>query len=767
MNTLARLFVACSLVACTPLAASPVARGDVFGAISLVSQSATAQADYAHDPAISGDARYVAFDGSYGGIAGVWRRDLLTGAVAQVAPGDAELPSISADGRYVSFTTTAKLLPADENRGPDVYVRDMDEEEAQPSAFTLASAVTVEATTRGLAYGYGGEPAFEESHYGSVAAGRSALSADGRKVVFVTTAVSDLTDPQTPGEPRTPPMQVVVRDLETNETRLVSARGGSGEEPVSSVPGAEVHQALAEGRFYGAVLVAQLGKAPAFSEAPTFGQYAAGPPLGASISADGSTVSWMAVNVGQQATLLGGESRSPSYSEPLWRRIEPGSETAIERVTGGSDPSDPACVASGEQSLGNSPSAADPCDGPFATPEMQAPGIWAGGGDGDFVPRLSADGYTVAFIARAQLVSLGSGFGGGFEGPSDLYVVNMRPGLTRDQALTPLTQLASGNTSDPATTASIFDFDLSPDGEQVAFTTRRTQFVLGSPAYVTAPASQAGMGELFDVDLANDTLTRVTRGFQGGPSERPHAPVQTGRDPYNEGDGALSPSFSADGRQLAFSSTASNLTYGDGNSPPSETTRFDGSDAFVVERRLFEADAAAQYVSPAPASPALSIKWAISATARSLRDGSVRLYVRTPGAGTLRAGARSAVRVRAGGGVRGGPGRQPRRRAPGASARRERRGARVVTRTVASRSASARGEGLVTLTLKLAKPYAALARVRGGLSAAVKLSFAAAGHRTLGETIEVTFARAKRRPRPAGAGHASPTSAAAKAVARR
>ena len=39
------------------------------------------QADYAHDPAISGNGRYVAFDGSFGGLTGVWRRDLQTGAV--------------------------------------------------------------------------------------------------------------------------------------------------------------------------------------------------------------------------------------------------------------------------------------------------------------------------------------------------------------------------------------------------------------------------------------------------------------------------------------------------------------------------------------------------------------------------------------------------------------------------------------------------------------------------------------------------------------
>src|ERR1700676_5000365 len=78
------------------------AQADLFGPISLLSASPLAQADYAHDPAISGDGRYVVFDGSIGGVAGVWRRENRPGgSVEEVAPGDAALPSINQDGRYV------------------------------------------------------------------------------------------------------------------------------------------------------------------------------------------------------------------------------------------------------------------------------------------------------------------------------------------------------------------------------------------------------------------------------------------------------------------------------------------------------------------------------------------------------------------------------------------------------------------------------------------------------------------------------------------
>ncbi len=199
-----RLSAAALVCALAAALAAPVSAGaDVFGSISLVSESPSQQVLYAHDPAISGDGRYVAFDGSFGGIAGVWRRDLATGAVEQVAGGGAELPSISEDGRYISFTTNEGASLTEITDGlPDehpkqetvnVYVRDMEipvpksghcEPLPQQCPFTVASAPSGS-----------GEPlryAGTSTSTGSVAIGRSALSADGQEVAFVTTAVSNL-----------------------------------------------------------------------------------------------------------------------------------------------------------------------------------------------------------------------------------------------------------------------------------------------------------------------------------------------------------------------------------------------------------------------------------------------------------------------------------------------------------------------------------------------------------------------------------------------
>jgi hypothetical protein len=735
------------------------AGADIFGPFALASESAipgypyNQQVEYAHDPAISGDARYVGFDGSFGGVTGVWRRDLKSGAVEAVAVGEpgtaagsAELPSISEDGRYVSFTSTAALSPDDHNVGPDVYVRDMSLEASQAGAFTLASAVN--GSGEGLRY-QTGEPA----RFGSLAGGRSALSSDGRKVAFVTSAVSNLVpypeleqrereEGRTP-QPHTPSLQVAVRDLDAKSTQLVSAAyPPTGQpRPVSATEG---------GSTFGAAYAE--GGAPPFKPIESYGQ---SPWFGASISGDGSTVAWLGQDVGEQAQILPAESLSPRYAEPLWRRIADGPLAPTRRITGGSDPANPECAGSGETAVSqNSPSPSDPCQGPFATfNDPSSPGSWAGG-IGDPIPRLSADGYTVAFLANAPLLAAGSNFGRGASN-SDLYVADMHPGLTRVQALRPLTELASGDITDLATDAPIIDLGISPnaslsrgaggssDHGAVAFTTKRTVFPLGSPAYVSPAAAVPGMVEQFDVDLADDTLTRVTKGFEGGPSEHPHAPKPPGEDPYNQvADGALSPSFSGDGNMLSLSSTAANLVYGDGNTPPlgNESKLFDGGDAFVVSRVLFGATSTETYVTPPPASPALVPLWSLGVTAFSRRDGSVLLEVDVPGAGALRTSANAAVRVAVASTAHAGRRRGRRRHAR----------AKLATRTVASQDVASSTGGLVTLILKLAPRYSTLAGQKGGLSATVNLMFSAPGHSSLHQGVAVSFVRTARARRHSG-----------------
>ncbi|MGH2853596.1 MAG: TolB family protein [Solirubrobacteraceae bacterium] len=783
----ASVALAAALV-CLAVTLTPTwARADVFGPISLVSAGTLGggepqQAEYAHDAVVSGDGVYVAFDGAVAGVTGVWRRNLLTGTLEQVAGGDAELPSINANGQYLSFTTNeGKSLPAITDGSPDaaphqeavnVYVRNMAASPAQAGAFTVASAA--DGSPEPLEYHDAG------TTLGASAAPRSAISADGSEVAFVTTAVSDLVlypkleaeerqRGKTP-QPHTPADQVAVRYIESNKTVLVSrcyfncgeSAGAGAAEPV-----------VGNGQL-GAVYP---GERLAFPSVQETGEWP-----GASISADGSTVAWMGEDIGEQAATLPAETFEPKYTEPLWRRIAPGSETQTERVTGGSDPGNPLCAASGEAALPTTPSSSDPCQGPFVVEqgESTTTGIWGESrGIGDFIPRLSADGYTVAFLSEERLLAEGLDFGRGGAGqPSDLFLADMHPGLTRDQALTPLTEIGPEKL---AYAAPIADFEISSDGAQVAFSTTRTQFPLGFPQFEDAPAPEPGMPELFDIDLHNGTLVRVTHGYAGGASEQPHKVNLQEEDQYGTlpaGFGALSPSFAADGDTLVFTSTADNLVYGDGNTPPGDTPSAapaNGSDAFLVKPVAFVSLATPQYVSPPPATGTEPAR-RLGVTALSRADGSVLLYVAAPSAGTLTANARGALLVRAGAShstrrsARGAGSSGVTRRSAGAgsshangratraAARRTTRAAArhgsrqlVATRTVAvaGQTAHAPAGELVVLVLKLGKPYAALASAPGGLSANASVTFSSPGEPALRESVAVSFrrtARAARRP---------------------
>lgn len=728
------LALSAGLVLWLAIPGAPAASADLFGPIELASTSAVSgtvaqQAEEARFPVISGNGRYVAFVGRYGGVPGIWRRDLHTGAVEQVAPGEATMPSISANGRYVSFTTNESLLAEDTNEAPDVYRRDMEPGAGEPE-YTLVSAVN--GSQEGATYTYTGSrkdvsQEQGETEFGSLAGARSAMSAEGNQIVFITTAQSNLLG----GAEPTPAGEVLVRDLETNETKLVSAEyqpgiGWSAERPVQPTTngeGATVYGAV----FPGGEAMPRFGT-PSFPS-PEDGQARW---LGASISANGQVVSWIGQQLEKQTQLLAQEQvgEQPETAEPLWRQVgEPG-DAPIRRVTGGSDPTNPLCEAGGEQELPERfPSPLDPCSGPFERYEAQGhEGLWGSKVRADFVPQLSANGMTVAFITGARELASGEQQFEESESTDDLYVVNMASGLTRVQALRRLTEIGGGGSTQEKIekSARISDYSVSADGSQVAFTTQRTQFPLGSPSFISALAAAPGMYELYDVDLDNDTLTRVTHGFEGEDERSEELPsLETpGVDPYHGEQGAYSPSFSEDGNTLCFASSANNLIYGDGNDAP---------DAFVVHRVLPAAGVVQQYVSPAPANPLLVAPRRVGVTAVSLPDGDVRLYAEVPGAGALSAQARGSVLVH----HSVGAGRSAR------GSRRTRETVTVARRSVAKAhiDVDAAEEGFVAMTLSLDRPYRSLASSSGGLAANVSVTFTAPGLPALRGSVRVRFIR--------------------------
>src|SRR5262245_55000678 len=107
-----------------------------------IATSGTQGDDESFRSSISADGRYVAFDswattlvpGDVNGYIDVFLRDRLTGQTVCVsvdafgAPANfySESPSISADGRYVAFSSGAtNLVPGDTNGVDDVFVRDL------------------------------------------------------------------------------------------------------------------------------------------------------------------------------------------------------------------------------------------------------------------------------------------------------------------------------------------------------------------------------------------------------------------------------------------------------------------------------------------------------------------------------------------------------------------------------------------------------------------------------------------------------------------
>lgn len=183
-------------------------------------------------PTISANGRYVAFTsaasnlaaGDGNALADVFVRDILTGetqcasVTSTGAAGDglSAGPAISADGRYVAFySSSSNLVAGDTNGVYDVFVRDLQSDE----------------TTR-----------VSVSSAGAQANGRSAvpvISADGRHVAFVSAAANLVAGDTNAAD------DVFVRDMQSAETTRVSVSSAGEEADAAS----EWPDISADGRY--------------------------------------------------------------------------------------------------------------------------------------------------------------------------------------------------------------------------------------------------------------------------------------------------------------------------------------------------------------------------------------------------------------------------------------------------------------------------------------------------------------------------------------
>jgi Tol biopolymer transport system component len=589
---------------------------------------------------------------------GIFRYDRVTGAIQLVADGSethtegpekgtlifrgAQNPSVSADGRFIAFSTAQQLVSQDTNENVDVYVRDMDvpltADRKGSGAYALVSAKD------------GGEepatyaprnPPLPGANPGSEVWPNTSISADGRFVVFRTIELkSNLPDHSALD---TEPGQLFVRDLAAKTTTLLSRDSTTVTYPSGDPAGG-----------------------------------ATGP---ASISADGSTVAWVATNAETQTRFLPGESPVSNQPYYLWRRWQE-AKAITRRITGLADPDDPACLP-GEEVKIERPQEEGPCYGPLSEQESDLASI-AG-----TAPGLSEDGYTVAFLAGAALrpnITKSTGL--------DVFLTSMRPGVSRKQGTRELTLgVSSGN---PGSTPSIESLAFSQDGSTIAFTSPRDSFVLPEPRLVGAFRPFPTASDLYVINLGENTLERAVVSDEG-------------RDP--NGSISVNPTLTANGSTIAFTSPASNLIFGDANN---------ASDAFTATLQAPAGTAP-------PPSGVNAVQSGFSLTTitspelglhiKRAKDGLI-LLVETPGAGRLTAQARGTIIVKTG---------------------RKKRKKRVV---LAHTSGTARSEGTTTLVLHLTSKYAKDLKSVGKLKALLTVVFTPpAPGEALSAEASATFAK--------------------------
>jgi hypothetical protein len=691
--------------------------GADFTPATMVSGTQQIPFDEATAPALSQDSRYVVFRGSLAGAPGIYRRDLETGEVTPVAvvdPPDAvAAPSVSADGRYVAFTTTAHLGAASEpsiDRGcPRVYVKDM-----QTGLYTLASALDGPGEN---AISYGAPcpaPEGEGSRLpiaGSQAAAGVALSADGQRVVFTVLSRSDLTSGQE-SSPSTPASQVVLRDLGTNTTTLVSATpGGAPTEGGGAFPSEESER---------------LGAAsPEVKAGISAGSSAA-------ISADGSTVAWMGTNIPTQlppaSDVVEGMAHLGPVSteiEPLWRRVADGAGAVTKRLLSQDDLN---FYFTETHEL----------------PEAASGGTLYPGSQGFVAPVLSADGRTVAVLSNAPTSANEASYRflhSAASLPTEAYIVRVEDGPAPPQ-VSPLTATASF-TAPNAIFDGVTGVALSPDGSRVAFDTRRTTFVQAPPTLISPPAPEASNGYTYEANLALNTLQRVTSTFDGSAPNGEPGPN----------------SFSADDLSLAFASTASNLFYGDATPGASEV--------YVTNELASTGQLAGQSISPPPAISLPLPTWVLSVTASAQRDGSLLLDAQVPGPGKLAAQATAQlptpVRSSRGSGAKKASkarGRRSSAKARNARSRpskpRSAAGSAIPHPIVARATSTVRGASEIRWRLRVGASYRVLLAGHKSLYCIVRATFTAPGHAALTQevpvTLRITAAKARKKPAKAPPG---------------
>ncbi|MBF1999766.1 MAG: PD40 domain-containing protein [Synechococcales cyanobacterium M58_A2018_015] len=234
-------FVAFQSTSSTSTSRNVFVRDVMSGTTTLISASTGGVPVGGSNPSISADGRFVAYDSLANNLVGnnttlnfsydVFVYDRLTQMTnlasinIQRQPtggnGDSNNPHLSSDGRYVAFTSSASnLVPNDTNGVADIFLHDL-----QTRTTTLVSVDSNGNQANGAS---------------ALGAGKSAISADGRYVVFQSVA-NNLVLGDTNNA-----LDVFVRDVVRGTTIRVSVNA-NGEEPVAGLGGTQSYNGTISG----------------------------------------------------------------------------------------------------------------------------------------------------------------------------------------------------------------------------------------------------------------------------------------------------------------------------------------------------------------------------------------------------------------------------------------------------------------------------------------------------------------------------------------
>ncbi len=501
-----------------------------------------------HAPSISRDGRYIAFSSHAGNLVGndlngetdVFVHDRQTRQTTRVSvstkgwagDGASDAASLSADGRYVAFRSEASnLVEGDTNRAVDVFVHDRQTQET--SRVSIAT---------------GGEQADLLSDF-------PAISGDGRYVTFLSRARNLVTD-DTNGRD-----DVFVHDRTTNKTIRVSlsSRGaessGDSYGPAISTDGR--HIAF---RSHGSNLVDddtnansdvfvhdRVSRKTTRVSIPSGGGQANDWSAAPSLSADGRYVAFQS----WASNLVNGDTNGTADLFIHDRRTRQTARVSADPVLQANGRSTSASLSADGRYVAFSSAATSLVRGDTnrqtdiflndlqlnmgEADEVSSEGLEPSGWS--YPPSISDDGRYVAYRSDASNLVEGD-----TNKQWDIFVHDKQTGKTERVSIASNGQQANGASFGPA---------ISGDGHYVAFHSDASNLIANDAN---------GAKDVFVHDRRTRTTTRVST-TSAGVAGNGHSSVQA---------------ISADGRYVAFRSSASNLVDDDTN---------DYADIFVHDRK--------------------------------------------------------------------------------------------------------------------------------------------------------------------------------------